>query len=141
MDLIMVQMQALAFLIAGFQLPGARVQVDAEGHARIDAAEYADQAVTNAIPFGDGTGNVFLAMLGGVEVTDFPAAFAGVAEGGLFQAFGDLSTMLPELLIQNAVSPQVALQASGIGKVAQGTAEEKAVKAMQDATDKLGEFV
>ena len=61
-------------------------------------------------------------MLGGVEVTDLAAELAGVAQGGLFQAGGNLQAVRREVLEGDTVDPEVTLQALGRSQAAQGAA-------------------
>src|SRR5262249_31351390 len=106
---------------------------------RIDAAEHADEALLDAVAGGDLAGDVLLAVLGGVEVADLAAQAPGLLQGGLLQACGDLPAVGGEVLVGDAVGPEVVLQAAAVGEVTQGAAEEQAVEAAQDATDEGGE--
>src|SRR5207302_5347718 len=110
-----------------------------EGHARIDATQDADQAAADTVAGGDFTGDVFLAVLSRVQVADLAALLPGLAERSLFQAGGHLQAVGREILIGNAVDPQVVLEAAAVGQVAQSAAEEEPVKATENAADQRGE--
>ena len=117
-DLVVVQVQALALAVGDLQPPGAVVLVDLEGQARVHAAEHAAESLLDAVAGGARAGDVLLAVLGRVEVADLAAQGAGLAQGGLFQARGHLLAMLGEVLEGDTVEPEVALQAVGVGEVA-----------------------
>jgi hypothetical protein len=140
MDLVVVQVQALALAVADLQLAGLVVLVDLEGHAGIDAAQHADEAFADVVAGGDLPGDVLFAVLGRIEVTDLAAQLLRLAQGGGFEASGYLQAMGREVLVGDAVDPQIVLQAAGVAEVAQRTAEEQAVKAAEDPADNGGEL-
>jgi hypothetical protein len=85
------------------------ILVDLEGHAGVDAAQHADQPAVDAIALSDFARDVFLAMLGGVEVADLAAELPRLTQGGFFEAGGDLEAVGSEVLERDAVDPEVVL--------------------------------
>jgi len=140
MDLVVVEVQALALAVVDLQLVRLVVLVDLEGHTGIDAAQHADQAALDVVAGGDLTGDVLLAVLGRVEVADLAALLPGLAQRSLFETGGHLQAVGSEVLVRDALRPKVVLQAAGVGKAAQGATEEEAVEAVQDAADNGGEL-
>jgi hypothetical protein len=74
--LVVIQVDALALDVADLQPFAGFVLADAEGHARIDATQHTDEAVPDAVAFGDVFGNVLFAIVGGVEVDNLTPEFA-----------------------------------------------------------------
>jgi hypothetical protein len=74
-------------------------------------------------------------VLGGVEVSDLAAQLLGLAQGGFFQLRGNLLAVLGEILVGDAVGPEVVPQSLGVRDAAQGAAEKESVKAAEDTTD------
>src|SRR5262245_20722960 len=73
-DLVVVEVDALTLPVVDLQLPGLMVLANIERHARIDAAEHADQPFPDAVAGSNLASDVLLAVLGGVEVADLAAA-------------------------------------------------------------------
>jgi hypothetical protein len=136
---VVVEVRALALAAVDLQFVRLVVLVDLGGHAGIDAAGHADQAVLDAGAGGILPGAVLLAVLGGVEVADRAGGCrarrreASSRRAVTFRAVGG------EVLGGAAAGPEVALQAAGGGEVAQRAGEAAAVAAGQDTANEGGE--
>src|SRR5262249_42376255 len=139
MNLVVVQMQALALAVADLQFPGGVILANLERHAGIDAGQDTNETFAKAIPGGNLSSNVLLGVLGGVEVADLPAELPSLAERGLFQSGCHLLAVLGEVLVGNAGVPQIVLETLAVGNTAQSATKEETVKTAEDATDKASE--
>jgi hypothetical protein len=102
--------------------------------------QHADQAAANAVAGRELPGDILLAILGRVAVADLAALLPRQAHGGLLQAGGDLQAVGGEVLVGDALGPEVALQAAAVGEVAQGAGQGEAVEAAEHAADDGGEL-
>jgi hypothetical protein len=115
-NLIVVQVQTLAFAEANLRLPGLAVPVHLYRHARIDAAQHADQTALDTVACGDFPRNVIFAHLRVVEIADLATEFARLTQRGTFQPRRNILTVLGEILGPDAVEVQVRLHALGMSK-------------------------
>ena len=139
MDLVVIQVQALALAVLDLEFVRPVVLVDLERHTGIDTAQHADQAFLDAVAGGDLPSDVFLAVLGGVEVADLATVLPGQSEGGLLQASGNLQAVSREVFVGDAVFPEVVLQSATMGQTTQRAAEEETVEAAEDTADEGSE--
>jgi len=139
-DLVVVQMQALARPVAHLQLPALGVGDDLERHAGIDAAQDADQPLLDVVAGGDRAGDVLLAILPGVEIADLAPQVPRLVERGLVHLRADLLAVVAEVLQEHAPVPQEAPQPRRVGQAAQAAAQEDAVQAREHAPDNAREL-
>src|ERR1700728_1941050 len=85
-------------------------------HARIDAAQHADQTALDTVACGDFPRNVIFAHLRVVEIADLATEFARLTQRGTFQPRRNILTVLGEILGPDAVEVQVRLHALGMSK-------------------------
>jgi hypothetical protein len=134
-DLVVVQVQALAWAVDDLEFLGGAVAVNLEGHALFDAAQDPDGSLGDAIALGDGAGLVLETEVVGVDVADLASELLGLEQGGLLEALGDVEAVRGKVLVGDVIGPEVVLQAFVVGQVAQGAAEEEAIEAAEEAED------
>ena len=116
-QVVVVQVQAGPRPVAQFQAAGGAVALDAEGHTRFDRLEDADQSPGDAVALRDLPGDLLLAELAGVEVTDLATQFLGVAERGADELVGRLLAEGAEVLEGHPVGVEEVLQAQGVAEL------------------------
>jgi hypothetical protein len=136
MNLVVIQVDALAWTIFDLQLFAGTVADDLERHARIDAAQDADRTALDAIPVGDFTSQVVFAQFAVVDVADFATEFLGQAKRSGLQSGGHLFAVFGEILEEDAFGPEIVLQPKGANQVREDGAERQAIKAAQNSGDK-----
>ena len=117
-DLVVIQVQALALAVMDFQFAGLAILGHLEGHAGIDAAQHADQSGAYAVAGSNFASDVLFAIAGGVEIADLAAQALGLLQRGLFQAGGQLLAVSRKVHVQDAAFPEVLLQTTDVGEVA-----------------------
>ena len=117
-DLIVIQVQALALAVMDFQFAGLPILGHLEGHAGVDAAQHADQSGADAVAGRNFASNVLFAIAGGVEIADLAAQALGWLQRGLFQVGGQFLAVSREVHVKDAAFPEVLLQTADVGEVA-----------------------
>src|SRR3974390_820707 len=78
MNLVVVQVEALALAVGNLQLLGVTVVNDLEGGTGIDTAQHANEAALDAIPGGNLPCDVLFAQMAGVEVANLASQLLGL---------------------------------------------------------------
>jgi len=137
---VVVEGQPLTRSADKLQALDVPVSEDFVAHARFDAGEDGDKAIVDSVPSRDVAGDIFLAGLAGMQVADGTAGFFGVAAGGFLELGGQTAGELAEVFEQDLPFPKQALEAVDEGDLSEGSAENEAVEAAENAGDLVSVF-
>jgi hypothetical protein len=139
-DPVMVKELAFADPVAQFQHLHLAVAVDLEGAARLDARQYADQAVGNPVLAGDLPGIVVLANAGRIEVVHRPGRGFGALQRGLDEPICHGLGVVAEILQQYAHPREIPGHSFREGKQPQRAAKNQPVPSAQHPDDMIRVF-
>lgn len=137
MALVVIQIQAFPLAVLDLELVAGVILVDLEGHARLDTLEDRAQSLANPVAGRDLLGQRFFVGRAAPEVFERPACLLGQRRGGRNQTCRDRLAVLLELLVLDAIGPQIMLQTSRAGKVPQRPPKKQAIKPAENSSDKM----
>ena len=135
MQMVEIEVLALAAFQLEFQLLGLAVAAQKIGPAGLDTTKNPDQAILEAILFNEFPRQNFFAGVAGGEIAKRPSGYFGQSQSGRLNALGQLNGKFLEVLEENAFDLQVGVHRSGIIKRWQAAFESQAVKARKNADD------
>jgi hypothetical protein len=135
MNLIVVEMETLAWSLLEFEFEGLTVFENIVGEAGFHARQDANKSLLDPVPLGDVLGHVFFAGFTGREVADFPAGVLGQEQRGGFELLGHGVGMVSEVFQENLGAPQIAHHPLDKQEGTQESVEDQTIKATENSVD------